>query len=209
MCLVRERAGDLEVLLARRSPSAVFVPGAYVFPGGAVDKEDDLAADELGVDAWILAAIRETYEEVGLLIGVDDPAGAGLERRDAEAFYAGLRRSRPRIDPDALVYVSTWVTPPGPPRRFDTRFYLAAAPPGHRAEVDQTELEESLWLSPRLAKAAAAAGDMMVITPTLAHLEYLEQFSSLVEAQDAAREGSHRHLVDQYLVEGYRSESRR
>ena len=206
VCVVREAGGGLEVLLARRPASAVFVPGAYVFPGGAVDPCDDRAAREWGVDAWILAAIRETYEEVGLLIGVTAPEHTELDRVDPDAFYAGLRHSGATVRPESMTYVSTWVTPPGPPRRFDTRFYLAEAPQGGESVVDGEELVESVWITPRAAIAAAEAGDMMVITPTLAHLDYLAGYGSFVAARLAALAGAHADTVDQFIIEGFRAE---
>jgi 8-oxo-dGTP pyrophosphatase MutT (NUDIX family) len=149
--LVRD-AGELqgrglEVFLLRRNTALVFVPGATVFPGGAVDHEDRVVAADLGVDEFRAAAARECMEECGI-----------------------------PIDPRDLLEFARWITPEGAPRRYDTRFFVARAPAGHEGEHDGSELVASAWMQPADALDAFARGEIDLILPTQRSLEILARF---------------------------------
>jgi 8-oxo-dGTP pyrophosphatase MutT (NUDIX family) len=135
----------LEVLMVQRNPSARFMGGAWVFPGGAVD-----ASEGEGDEAHRAAAVRELAEE---------------------AAIGG-------VDPASLVKFSRWITPPEVKIRFDTHFFLAAAPDGCEPRVDGAECVDLAWRSPAAALAAHRAGEMLLVFPTIKHLEQLSGFPS-------------------------------
>jgi 8-oxo-dGTP pyrophosphatase MutT (NUDIX family) len=204
--LVRDaEAGGIEVLMVRRTVAAAFAGGMYVFPGGRVDAadgeaevaefvdglDDVTASAALGVAngglAFWVAAIRECFEEAGLLLGhpaIDAIAADRWAVHRGELSMAELcRRRGVRLDAGALQYVSHWVTPVGEtPRRFDTRFFLAAAPVGQDGRHDDAELVESRWLAPAEALAAGARRELMLMPPTEANLQFIASCSSLAEA---------------------------
>jgi 8-oxo-dGTP pyrophosphatase MutT (NUDIX family) len=146
--LVRERP-DLQVFVMRRNSALVFVPGATVFPGGAVDPADGPAAAALGVDEFRAAAARECLEECGI-----------------------------PIDARELVEFARWITPIGAPRRYDTRFFVARAPDGHEGEHDGSELVASAWVRAADALQAFADGEIDLILPTQRSLELIARFES-------------------------------
>lgn len=208
----------LEVLMLRRNARASFVGGAHVFPGGAVDPadggEDALAlctgsdADasaRLGVGrgglAFWVAAVRECFEEAGILLAV--PAGGGelavdgetaarlaTRRRSinaGEGSFAELCRAEDlRVPVDRLHYVAHWVTPEGMPRRFDTRFFVAAAPAGQVPAHDAAETVADVWVRPADALARHRNGEMELILPTIRALESLGRHATTAAALDAA-----------------------
>lgn len=192
-CVVRDGTGGLEVLLATRSPSAPFVPGAAVFPGGTVD-----AADRRSPDPYKAAAIRETFEEVGLLLA--DKVGSPLDHRRPIVEQRAIED----FDFDRLVYLSTWVTPEGLGYRFDTRFYLAVAPAQETLTIDQRELVSARWYRPVDALAEGSSGGLVLISPTVAHLRYLEHYGTVNEALTGAVESRHAADIDQVIQEGRR-----
>jgi 8-oxo-dGTP pyrophosphatase MutT (NUDIX family) len=152
--VMRGGAEQLEVVLAKRTPAARFMGGAWVFPGGAVS-----AADGEGQPALRAAAVREVAEEVGITF----PAGA------------------------ELVPFSNWITPEPSAIRFDTWFFLAAAPPGAEPEVDGSEIVEARWFEPRLALEAAERDELLLVFPTIKHLERLARFRCVDELLRHAR----------------------
>lgn len=158
--LVRDMP-DLHVFVLRRSHELVFAPGATVFPGGAVDPGDHAVAVDLGLDEFRVAAARECLEECGI-----------------------------PIDPSTLVELSRWVTPPGAPRRYDTRFFVAAAPDGHEGEHDGSELVASAWMRPLEVLGAFARGELELILPTQRTLELLAQFERVEPLIAEIREAS-------------------
>lgn len=178
--LLRDGQDGLEVFMLRRTSAAVFASGMYVFPGGKVD-----AADGDGDEAFVAAAIRECFEEAGVLLAVDDddqPVRDGhpaLSARDA--VYAGAvsirdlcaqHGLRPTID--RLPWVSHWITPKGEAaRRFDTRFFLAQSPAGQTSHHDDNETVASMWVRPQDALERGRAGELMLMPPTVANLEFL------------------------------------
>lgn len=206
--------GGLEVLLLARPAASRFAPGAEVFPGGSVDPSD---ADPgwrhavagrpraAAVAAPILvAAVRETFEECGVLL-VRDAAGgpcppqllaglANLRRLShdghPEEFLAGLRRSGLRPAWEDLIFFAHWVTPVGMPRIFDTRFFLAALPPGQVPNPDTGgELASMRWVGPERALNEAEQGHCLLLPPTRSVLAQLAAQPTVAAALAAARAG--------------------
>lgn len=195
LLLLRDDAQGLQVLMTRRNPQASFVPGAWVFPGGALDPSDTQAhaladfrpAQATPARSEALAAIRETWEELGVLLArrpngdwVDDSDLAGLQR-EAD-LYAQVRARGWRLAADALQSLSRWVTDRDLPKRFDVPFWVAAMPPGQTPLADQREQFEPLWISPAQALARHAAGDFELIFPTLRTLEQLRDWPHAAHA---------------------------
>ena len=149
------RGGDdaLEVLLVKRNPEARFMGGAWVFPGGAVDRDE---GD--GQPALRAAAIRELREEAGIALAA----------------------------PQELVPFSRWITPPQVKIRFDTWFFLAALPDGAEPSVDHGEIVDARWYQPAAALEAGRAGELLLVFPTIKHLEQLTQFASARELLEYA-----------------------
>jgi len=204
LALVRDGDRGLEVLLLQRTWQAAFMPGYFVFPGGAVDPRDPearacasgrddgaisqtLSLDEGGAD-YMIAALRECLEEAGLLLALDGqgrplPGGhpilsEGREalRREEIALRALCERHGLTLPLDRLAYVGHWVTPPGPPRRFDTRFFVALAPPGQLASHDGSETIAHAWLTPAEALAEYRHGRLALGFPTLRTLRLIGDF---------------------------------
>jgi 8-oxo-dGTP pyrophosphatase MutT (NUDIX family) len=204
--LVRDvDTGGIEVLMVRRAAAAAFAGGMFVFPGGRVDEadgEEAVAAFVDGLDdatasaaldlprgglAYWVAAIRECFEEAGLLLArpvVDATAGDRWAVHRGELSMAELcRRRGVRLDAGALRYISHWVTPVGETsRRFDTRFFLAVAPAGQDGYHDDAELVDSRWLAPAEALAAGARRELMLMPPTEANLQFIAGCSSVAAA---------------------------
>jgi 8-oxo-dGTP pyrophosphatase MutT (NUDIX family) len=200
---------DLQVLMLRRSAAMRFAPGAYVFPGGAVDQADYGAdvgwqgpsAAEFGArlgappdvaGALVCAAVRETFEESGVLLaGKPDggplavPSGPEWEADRAAMTsgaltLAGLLAKRDLVlRADLLVPWGRWIAPEGEPRRFDARFFAAALPDGQEATGHEAESDRIEWLRPASALAAAKAAEITVFPPTAA---MLNSFASAVDA---------------------------
>jgi 8-oxo-dGTP pyrophosphatase MutT (NUDIX family) len=205
--LLRDGTAGLEVLLMRRPASMAFAPGMTVFPGGRVDLTHDarppvrgslrLSADPDLARALVVAGVRETFEEAGILLAVDRagrpaaPDGDWARDRTAShspgGFTAVLARRRLRIDADQLVPVAHWVTPEVESRRFDTRFLAAAAPPGQVVDRHATETESAHWLTPAEALAENASGALPMLPPTVATLGELAGQRSVVDALQWAR----------------------
>jgi 8-oxo-dGTP pyrophosphatase MutT (NUDIX family) len=159
----------LEVCMVRRNPNARFMPGVWVFPGGAVDRDegDDEAAHRA-------AALRELEEE----------AAIALE------------------GPEALVPYSRWITPEMVQTRFDTRFYLALAPPHSPPRPDGEETVEARWFEPAEALALHRRGEIALVFPTIKHLESLLEFRTSAEALDAARSRRVEPVLPKVVIEG-------
>ena len=216
---------DLHVLMLRRSPRQVFATSMWVYPGGAVDPEDaacpcdglddETAGRRLGLAgagglAYWVAAIRECFEEAGVLFAalppVTSPADDRARRerlaaqRDAlnrgeVAFGEVVEREGLRLRADELHHVAHWITPLGPPRRFDTRFFLAALPDGEVAAHDEGEAVHHDWVRPADALAAFHDDRMAMMSPTVRMLTCLAAFGSAAEAVDAAAAGLAPHQV--------------
>jgi len=222
--LVRDGRHGLEVLMMQRNLQSVFVPGNYVFPGGAVDEQDAApdaselcaglddvqASAALGIAAgglayWV-AAIRESFEEAGLLLAYA-PGGGIVElirddmierfsahRRAVDeggrSLAAIVREEGLRIAVDQLVYFSHWITPVGAPRRYDTRFFVAEAPPAQAPLHDNRETISHVWIHPGAALDRHRAGGFKLRFPTERTLEQCVSFdhvASLLKAMRAQR----------------------
>jgi 8-oxo-dGTP pyrophosphatase MutT (NUDIX family) len=210
--LLRDGEGGLEVLMVERHHEIDFVAGALVFPGGRVDEADaspSLAARCNGVAALSdeqramrVAAIRETFEEVGVLLArrrgdpdlIDATTLRGIERRHRDALNAGdttmaeiAEQEDLELACDRLVPFAHWITPLFMPKRFDTWFFLVEAPPDHVAIHDGHESVDSLWIAPADADAERSAGRRSIIFPTLLNLRKLGRADSVADAFAAAR----------------------
>jgi 8-oxo-dGTP pyrophosphatase MutT (NUDIX family) len=152
--VLRGGAQALEVLLVKRNPEARFMGGAWVFPGGAVDR-----GEGQGDRALRAAAVRELSEE------------AGIELRT----------------PDELVPFSRWITPAQVKIRFDTWFFLAALPERMEPLVDGSEVVDFRWYAPSAALDAGRQGELLLVFPTVKHLEQLSGFASADELLTYAR----------------------
>ena len=159
----------LEVLLVKRNPEAKFMGGAWVFPGGAVDRDEGV-----GERALQAAALRELQEE------------------------AGIRLDSPR----ELVPFSRWITPPQVKIRFDTWFFLAPLPAAASPRVDGLEVVDARWYEPPAALAAGATEELLLVFPTIKHLEQLSKFSSVDELLDHARSREIRPVEPQVVMSG-------
>ena len=152
-----------------------------------------------GTALWV-AAVRETLEEAGVLIGSRvDPTGTaspGLAsrlgalqqqiNRSRADFFDLLRVGSVSLDLGDVDYIGRWITPVGYPRRYDTRFFLAAMPEAQVVRHDNLEATDHRWIRPADAIAAADAGEMVMLAPTVAMLSRLATFSSVAEARDSA-----------------------
>jgi 8-oxo-dGTP pyrophosphatase MutT (NUDIX family) len=202
--LARDAAAGLEVLLLRRARSSGFVPGAYVFPGGRVDEQDAdprLRRRLAGLDPaaagpeprYIVAAVREAFEETGLLLADAEPDAVALHgwrtrllSGDAD-FATVLDALGARIAAGRMAYMAHWITPEAEPRRYDTRFFLAAVPPGSRAEPDPREMTDARWLTPAAALDRFQAGTLPMVFPTVKTLQTLAAFTDTAGALAALR----------------------
>jgi 8-oxo-dGTP pyrophosphatase MutT (NUDIX family) len=219
--LLRDGPDGLEVCMMQRNLNSDFVGGAYVFPGGAVDPEDadpatfarcsgtdDAAASALlgipsgGLAFWV-AAIRESFEEAGILLArhrdgrplsfADDRVAARFvgHRGDVDhgrrtlADVAGAEDLT--LDTGALQYFSRWITPLGAHRRYDTRFFVARAPEGQVALHDDRELISTDWLTPDEALRRHDAEELVMIFPTVRSLVALQRFDTAASVVDHAR----------------------
>jgi 8-oxo-dGTP pyrophosphatase MutT (NUDIX family) len=192
--LLRDTPNGLEVFMLRRTNAAVFAGGMYVFPGGKLD-----ATDGDGDDAFVVAAIRECYEECGVLLAVDadgsmvDDGHPALAHR--AAVYDGTVDVRElaeshglRLATDALPWVSHWITPKGETtRRFDTRFFVAASPMGQTSHHDDNETVASMWVRPADALASFERGELQLMPPTVTNLRFLQEHSDVASAMTASR----------------------
>lgn len=210
--LLRDGAGGPELLLLRRLRSAGFVPGAWVFPGGRVDDADGVPelVERLGPvprgpdAAFWLATIREVFEETGVLLA--RPAGAGRDGEMPDAGRAGRWREALLADeatlldvfadlglvPDIrrMVYCSHWITPVAEPKRYDTRFFLAAVPPDADARIDEREMSDAVWLTPAAALDRFRRGTLPMVFPTVKTIQMLEPYGRVDDMLDAFR-GAH------------------
>jgi recombination protein RecT len=189
--LLRDTPQGLELLMTRRSPSASFAPGAYVFPGGVIDEAD---AQAHGAAArrptqsdlrltQALAAIRESFEELGVLLArhADGrPAGAqdiaALDRR--RPFVEQCRALGLSLSADQVYVLAHWITDRDLPRRFDVHFLVARMPADQTPVADEAEQFEPVWVRPADALERHRAGSFFMIFPTIRTLERLAKFDT-------------------------------
>lgn len=201
---VRPSVDGVQTLLVRRDRSARFMAGARVFPGGSVDDTDrgSTAArvvrwsgesDEL---PWRVAALRELSEEAGLALTQPEVEGRLPE---GEALFAALAERGAMLDADRLHYLSNWITPAGLPKRFDTRFYVAAVAADSLARTDDVEVFEPQWVRPSVALDRASDGEWLIELPTRAHLELLADLGDM-DAILAHATAADPHPIEPVLV---------
>ncbi|NLE82472.1 MAG: NUDIX domain-containing protein [Rhodococcus sp.] len=207
--LLRDGHAGIEVFLQRRVKGMAFAGGMTVFPGGGVDASDveaeiawagpgvewwaeRFATDEARARALVCAAARETFEECGVLLAgpsidtvVDDStrytqARGLLERREL-SFSEFLRREDLVLRSDLLRPWANWITPVGEGRRYDTRFFVAAAPDGQKADGATSEAEQVGWWTPAQALDDWRAQGSVLLPPTWSQLTALAEFGSVAD----------------------------
>ncbi|MBI2769744.1 MAG: MBL fold metallo-hydrolase [Burkholderiales bacterium] len=192
--LLRDTPGGIEVLMTRRSTTASFAPGAYVFPGGGIDAADaqahGIAARRPGQDdlrlTQAIAAIRESFEELGVLLarhadgrGANATDIAALDRHQPFAAQCSARGLT--LAADEVYVLAHWITDRDLPRRFDVPFLVARMPHGQQPVADEAEQFEPVWVSPADALARHKAGTFFIIFPTIRTLERLQKFATVDE----------------------------
>ena len=217
IALLRDSPSRMEVLLLKRDRNASFVPGAYVFPGGRLDSDDwtkktlasvdglttETAATRLGLVgtsppaiAYYIAALREAFEETGILVGVGPnaqappTAAASVEvevlrnglMEGSVSFNEALKHLSCRIDGSSIEYLAHWITPEREPRRFDTRFFAARVQTDAEPIFDPREMTEARWLSPKEALARNQGGTLPMIFPTIDTLQRLADYTTVGDA---------------------------
>lgn len=204
---------DLEVLMMQRSTDTVFASGMWVFPGGSVDDDDDSMAFQavalhrsdqeasrlMGFDSgglsYYVAAVRESFEEAGILLALDRQSGNKVDLTDPETaqrfgeyrdrvndgemdFLDLVTREDLLLDVAEMHYVARWITPQGPPRRFDARFFVARMPPGQIPLHDNRETVHSQWLAPATILERHQTKEIGLMPPTLRMVQSLAKFDS-------------------------------
>ncbi|MCG2595376.1 MBL fold metallo-hydrolase [Ramlibacter sp. XY19] len=190
--LLRDGSQGVEVLMTRRSPTASFAPGAYVFPGGGIDAADAQAHGQAARRpgqhdlplTQAIAAIRESFEELGVLLArhADGrPATAqDIAALDRKApFFAQCRERGLLLAADQVYLLAHWITDRDLPRRFDVPFLVARMPDGQEPVADEAEQFEPVWVRPADALARHHAGQFFMIFPTIRTLERLVKFDSV------------------------------
>ncbi len=208
--LLRDGRAGLEAYLLRRTSTMAFAPGMHVFPGGSVDPRDaelspawagpqvetwatTLGCDEPLARALVCAAVRETFEESGVLLagsaesGVPDTTDDDWERArqellDRSQSLAGLVESRQLVvRSDLLRAWAHWITPEFEPRRFDTRFFVAAVPTGQRARDISGEADLAVWLPVAEAVEGFGSGRFPMLPPTIVTLRELTAYDDVAD----------------------------
>ena len=188
----------IEVLMTRRSATASFAPGAYVFPGGGIDPADFQAHDAaarrpIQSDLHLtqaIAAIRESFEELGVLLARrrdGRPAGReDIAALDRHAPFAAQCRARGlTLCADQVYVLAHWITDRDLPRRFDVPFLIARMPEGQTPVADEAEQFEPVWVRPADALARHRAGNFFMIFPTIRTLERLAPFATVDAVEQA------------------------
>ena len=207
--LLRDAEGGPEALLLRRHRRSGFAADAWVFPGGVVDASDraDGATDRLDgpspaewahrlqvddpaeASGYVTAAIREAFEETGILLAHSDRVSVAhvhaaeslaIARRALLNEVVTLRDvavgNGLRLAGDELIYVGHWITPEPEPRRYDTRFFAARAPADAVCDAHDAEMTDSIWLHPAEAVARFHDGQLKLLPPTVHTLQRLDGF---------------------------------
>ncbi|MFF6829397.1 NUDIX hydrolase [Streptomyces longwoodensis] len=210
--LLKDTGEGPVVHMLRRRASMAFAAGAYAYPGGGVDPRDDdhhvgwagptrawwaerLGVDEAAAQAIVCAAVRETYEEAGVLLAgptaetvVGDTTGPDWEADRAAlvarelSFAQFLERRGLVLRSDLLGAWTRWITPEFESRRYDTWFFVAALPKGQRTRNASTEADRTVWIRPAEAAASYDRGELVMMPPTIATLRQLAPYGSAAEA---------------------------
>ena len=202
LALLRDGAAGPEVMMLQRTKDAVFLGGAYVFPGGALDQTDAdprilrrvIGGPDDDSLPYYVAAIRECFEEAGILLACDED-GRQVDTARAErmmpfrneSFVRMLEAEDLYLPAGELAFIGHWVTAPGRARRFDTRFFVAAAPPGQQGAHDANETVHDIWITPREALERAQHGEIELVFATKHTLNEFKNFSSVEAAMRHAR----------------------
>ncbi|MFF4059198.1 NUDIX hydrolase [Streptomyces sp. NPDC001668] len=214
--LLKDGSAGTVVHMLRRRSSMAFAGGAYAYPGGGVDPRDDehhihwagptrawwaarLGVDETTAQAIVCAAVRETYEEAGVLLAgptaesvVGDTTGAEWETDRAAlvardlSFAEFLARRGLVLRSDLLGAWTRWITPEFEPRRYDTWFFVAALPEGQRTRNASTEADRTVWIRPQDAADGYDKGELLMMPPTIATLRQIAAYGTAADALAAA-----------------------
>jgi len=215
---------DIEVLLVQRNEKSHFVPGYYVFPGGALEAEDygsgvdrfvrginrneaqqiisDMSSPAKSLGAWV-AGIRETFEEVGILIAQKENSAAAAIRTEGDCkqfcdyrkallagkinFFQILAEEGLVLPLDRLYYFSHWITPELLPIRYDVRFFVTEVPANQMAVPDDVELTGHCWLRPCVALEQYEQGQIGMVLPQIMTLMEISRFRKVEEVIASAR----------------------
>jgi 8-oxo-dGTP pyrophosphatase MutT (NUDIX family) len=230
--LLRDSDAGLQVYLMRRQTSMAFAAGMYVFPGGGVDARDRdetiawagpspeqwghrLGVGEASARELVAAAVRETFEESGVLLAGDSPTTvvadvsgddwdtdrAALESRRL-SFAALLKRRGLALRTDLLAAWTHWSTPEFEPRRYDTRFFVAALPVGQRTRDIYGEADRVTWMSPQEAVAAVDSGAIAMLPPTYVTCAELAGFDSSAAVLAAAVDRPIQRILPRLVRDG-------
>ncbi|MFF4259558.1 NUDIX hydrolase [Streptomyces sp. NPDC001663] len=230
--LLKDTDGGPFVHMLRRRASMAFAGGAYAYPGGGVDPRDDehhirwsgptrawwakrLGVDERAAQAIVCAAVRETYEEAGVLLAgesadsvVGDTTGEDWEADRAAvaarefSFAEFLDRRGLVLRSDLLGAWTRWITPEFEARRYDTWFFVAALPHGQRTRNASTEADRTVWIRPQEAAESYDKGELMMMPPTIATLRQLAPCATADEALAAAPGRDMTAVLAQARLEG-------
>ncbi len=230
LILVKPNGDGFQVYLLKRGPKSRFMPGAHVFPGGMVDPGDrgletwanhmDMAPGDmqqkLGESAltvedtlsFVIAAIRETFEEAGVLMGYGKETiglESLLEERGRGRLETGWFKTRMTgegwmLAVSKLHRWSHWITPRSMKLRFDTRFFLALMPENQACRPDQKETTEGLWVTPREALSGNLSGDIPLSPPAVVTLHDLQAYPCLEDLMKAASKRSWGNVIAPRLV---------
>ncbi len=208
--------GDFEVLMVLRHMDSKFVPGSYVFPGGCLDQGDysaemeslctgmdakkaqailhDMSPPEKALGAWV-AGIRETFEEVGLLMAYRcDKTLMSFDSEDVRSRFRSYRKKLQTgeislrtifqtegltLAADRLHYFSHWITPEFLPHRYDVRFFIAEAPANQEALHDGIELTRHVWITPKKILEGFRRKEFDMVVPTLVTIEKLSRYKAI------------------------------
>jgi 8-oxo-dGTP pyrophosphatase MutT (NUDIX family) len=219
MILLRDGPVSPQVLMIKRHARSEYLPDMYVFPGGRVDLQDSTLSDRIEgltersaaallttVDpehamAYVVAAIRETFEECGILLARRMGKSELVDAEHSEAlshhrlavqqgktpFRELIEQEDLVVAADCLVAQGHWITPEVAPRRFDTLFFAALAPPGQIATHDGVETTNHVWTRPEDALEEAECGQRQIIFPTRCTLETLIGFKTAEQALAGCR----------------------
>ncbi|MCZ6504164.1 MAG: NUDIX hydrolase [Gammaproteobacteria bacterium] len=212
---------DLQVFMMERHANTIFAGGMWVFPGGSVDATDDsaefqaisihrsdaeasrLMGLQVGGLAYYIAAIREAFEEAGILLALQkdtlqplDLSNPDVEKRfqqhrddinDSNRNFIEIIKDENLImDAGEMHYIARWITPAGPPRRFDARFFIARIPTNQTPIHDDGELVHSKWISPKEILRRVEAEEMVLMSPTLRMVKNLALFDSARQVIESA-----------------------
>jgi glyoxylase-like metal-dependent hydrolase (beta-lactamase superfamily II)/8-oxo-dGTP pyrophosphatase MutT (NUDIX family) len=200
--LLRDGPDGIEVLMTRRSMTASFAPGAYVFPGGGIDSADAQAHSMAHRRAkqsdlhltQAIAAIRESFEELGILFArhadgrwADNADIASIHRQAPPdtSFYAQCQHQGLTLAADQVFVLAHWITDRDLPRRFDVPFLVAQMPEGQTPVADESEQFEPVWVRPADALSRHANGDFFIVFPTIRTLQRLTAFALVQDVLQA------------------------